>query len=113
AVVGNIGDPAAIGKMKEEIFEKLGPVDILVNCAGGDIGSKGGKPVPNNALEIPFEDIQTEVNNNLIGTMLVSQAFILPMRERGNGTVINIASTAAHMGCSPEAAYATPKAAVV
>ena len=78
-----------------------------------DIGAKGGKPSPNNALEIPFEDIQTEVNNNLIGTMLVCQAFILPMRERGNGTVINIASAAAHMGCSPEAVYATLKAAVV
>ena len=113
AVVGNIGDPVAVRKMKEDIFAKLGPVDILVNCAGGDIGAKGGKPSPNNALEIPFEDIQTEVNNNLIGTMLVCQAFILPMRERGDGTVINIASAAAHMGCSPEAVYATLKAAVV
>ena len=92
---------------------ELGPVDILVNCAGGDIGAKGGKPSPNNALEIPFEDIQTEVNNNLIGTMLVCQAFMVPMRERGAGTVINIASAAAHMGCSPEAVYATLKAAVV
>lgn len=113
AVVGNIGDPAAVAKMKQEIEAKLGAVDILVNCAGGDIGAKGGKPVPNNALEIPFEDIQTEVNNNLIGTMLVSQAFIVPMRDRGHGTVINIASAAAHLGCSPEAVYATLKAAVV
>ena len=113
AVTGNIGDPAAVRKMKEEIDAKLGVVDILVNCAGGDIGAKGGKPSPNNALEIPFEDIQTEVNNNLIGTMLVCQAFVVPMRDRGDGTVINIASAAAHMGCSPEAVYSTLKAAVV
>ena len=45
AVTGNIGDKAAVAKMKEEIEAKLGHVDILVNCAGGDIGASGGKPV--------------------------------------------------------------------
>ena len=31
----------------------------------------------------PFEDIQALTNNNLIGTMLVCQAFVPPMVERG------------------------------
>ena len=65
AVTGNIGDKAAVAKMKEEIEEKLGPVDILVNCAGGDIGAPGGKPNPNNALGIPLEDIRALTENNL------------------------------------------------
>ena len=52
-------------------------------------------------------------NNNLIGTMLVCQAFVPPMVERGAGSVINIASAAAHIGCSPEVVYSTLKAAVV
>ena len=77
---------------------ELGTVDILVNCAGGDIGSQGGKPNPNNALDIALEDIQVETNNNLIGTMLVCQTFVRPMRDRGSGCVVNIASAAAHMG---------------
>jgi NAD(P)-dependent dehydrogenase (short-subunit alcohol dehydrogenase family) len=111
-VTGNIGDAAAVAKMREEIEAKLGPVDILVNCAGGDIGAKGGKPDPNNALDIPLEDVQALVNNNLIGTIIVSQTFIVPMRERGAGTVINIASAAAHVGCSNGAIYAVLKAAV-
>ena len=46
AVTGNIGDKAAVAKMKAEIEAKLGEVDILVNCAGGDIGATGGKPEP-------------------------------------------------------------------
>ena len=46
AVTGNIGDKAAVTKMKEQIEAKLGRVDILVNCAGGDIGAAGDKPVP-------------------------------------------------------------------
>jgi 3-oxoacyl-[acyl-carrier protein] reductase len=113
AVTGNIGDPDAVRKMKADIGSALGEVEILVNCAGGDIGASGNKPSPNDALHISFEDIRTLTNNNLIGTMLVCQAFIPPMVERGHGSVINIASAAAHLGCSPEAVYATLKAAVV
>jgi len=75
AVTGNIGDPAAVQKMKEEIEAKLGTVNVLVNCAGGDIGASGNKPKPNDALHISFEDITVLTNNNLIGTMLVCQAF--------------------------------------
>jgi NAD(P)-dependent dehydrogenase (short-subunit alcohol dehydrogenase family) len=113
AVSGNIGDPEAVKRMKAEIDAKLGHVDTLVNCAGGDIGAAGGKPNPNTALGISFLDIKTLTDNNLIGTMLVCQAFIPPMVERGAGCVINIASVAAHMGNSPEAVYSTLKAAVV
>jgi 3-oxoacyl-[acyl-carrier protein] reductase len=113
AVTGNIGDPDAVRQMKATIEDKLGEVGILVNCAGGDIGASGNKPSPNDALHISFEDITTLTNNNLIGTMLVCQAFIPPMVERGGGSVINIASAAAHLGVSPEVVYATLKAAVV
>jgi NAD(P)-dependent dehydrogenase (short-subunit alcohol dehydrogenase family) len=112
-VTGNIGDPAAVTKMKQEIEGNLGEVQILVNCAGGDIGASGNKPKPNNALDISFEDIQVLTTNNLIGTMLVCQAFVPQMVKSGAGSVINIASAAAHMGCSPEVVYSTLKAAVV
>lgn len=112
-VLGNIGDPVAVAAMSTTITAELGTVDILVNCAGGDIGSQGGKPVPNNALDIALEDIQVETNNNLVGTLLVSQTFVRPMRDRRSGCVINIASAAAHMGASPEVIYSTLKAAVV
>ena len=112
-VTGNIGDPDAVLRMKADIEAKLGTVEILVNCAGGDIGARGGKPDPNTALGISFEDMKVLTNNNLIGTMLVCQAFVPPMVEAGGGSVINIASAAAHLGCSPESVYATLKAAVV
>jgi NAD(P)-dependent dehydrogenase (short-subunit alcohol dehydrogenase family) len=113
AVTGNIGDPEAVAKMKREIEDRLGEVQILVNCAGGDIGAKGGKPDPNNGLGIPFEDIRALTDNNLIGTMLMCQAFIPPMVKAGAGAVINIASAAAHLGVSNGVIYATLKAAVV
>src|ERR1700733_1007382 len=76
---GNIGDKAAVAKMKEDIEAKLGRVDILVNCAGGDIGASGGKPVPNDALGIPLEDTRALPEKNLYGTILVCQTFVPPM----------------------------------
>jgi 2-hydroxycyclohexanecarboxyl-CoA dehydrogenase len=112
-VFGNIGDPTAVAEMSRRVTSELGPVDILVNCAGGDIGVTGSKPAPNNALDVALEDIQLETNNNLIGTLLVSQTFVRPMRDRRSGCVINIASAAAHMGNTPEVIYSTLKAAVV
>ncbi len=112
-VTGNIGDRDAVAQMKKTIENSLGEVEILVNCAGGDIGATGNKPKPNNALDISYEDIKVLTENNLIGTMLVCQAFVPPMVKKGAGSVINIASAAAHMGCSPEVVYSTLKAAVV
>lgn len=113
AVTGNIGDRDAVQKMREEIESKFGQVDILVNCAGGDIGASGNKPDPNNILGITYEDLTTLINNNLVGTMLMNQAFVPQMVKRQSGIVVNIGSTAAHGGFSNGGIYATLKAAVV
>ena len=40
AVTGNIGDVQAVAAMCSKIEEKFSKVDILVNCAGGDIGAR-------------------------------------------------------------------------
>ena len=113
-VTGNIGNEAAVAEMAQQIEQRMGVVDILVNAAGGDIGASGkGKPVPNDALHIPIADLQVEVERNLIGTMLVCRAIVPKMAERNSGSIIFIASGAAHLGVSPEVTYATCKAAIV
>ena len=113
AVSGNIGDKSAVAKMKADIEAKLGDVNILVNCAGGDIGASGGKPNPNDALGIPLEDIRALTENNLFGTILVCQAFVPAMVKAGSGSVINIGSAAAHFGVTNGVIYAALKAAVI
>ena len=113
SVIGNIADESRVKTMVAEVESKIGPISILVNSAGGDIGAKGGKPNPNNALNISMEDVRALLDRNLIGTMLMCQSVVPGMVERRSGTVINIASAAGHFGTSPEVAYSTIKAAIV
>jgi NAD(P)-dependent dehydrogenase (short-subunit alcohol dehydrogenase family) len=113
AVTGNIGDREAVARMRKEIEQKFGDVEILVNCAGGDIGAAGGKPDPNNILGITYDDLRTLIDNNLIGTMLMTQAFVPQMVQRQHGIVVNLGSVAAHLGLSHGGIYATLKAAVI
>src|SRR5262249_21776312 len=47
AVIGDIADQAAVRAMTDQVEAALGPISILVNCAGGDIAARGGKPKPN------------------------------------------------------------------
>jgi 3-oxoacyl-[acyl-carrier protein] reductase len=88
-------------------------VSILVNCAGGDIAAKGGKPKPNDALNIPMVDVRAIMDRNLIGTIIVCRRICPGMAERKSGSVINIASMAAHIGVTDGVAYAVAKAAIV
>ena len=112
-VVGDIGDEPRVMAMAREVEAALGPITILVNAAGGDIAKAGGKPKPNNALEIKMEDVRALIDRNLIGTMLMCRAVVPGMLARRAGSVVNVASAAAHVGVSPEVVYSTIKAAIV
>jgi len=113
AVTGDISQESAIAAMVAKAEAALGPITILVNCAGGDIGAQGGKPSPNTATEFHLEDLQAIVNRNLIGTMLLSRAVAPGMAARRRGSIINISTVSAHIGLPNEVSYACAKAAVV
>jgi len=113
ALTGDIADEHDVAALVHNAEAALGPLTILVNAAGGDIGARGGKPTPNTALGISLEDMRALVDRNLIGTMLVCKAAVPGMIERRTGSVVNIASSAGHFGTSPEVVYSSIKAAIV
>jgi 3-oxoacyl-[acyl-carrier protein] reductase len=113
AVCGNIADEGQVAAMVERIEKTLGPVSVLVNNAGGDIALRGGKPKPNNGLGVPMDDVRAILDRNLIGTLIVCRAVCPGMAKRGGGSVVNIASAAAHFGVDDGVAYAVAKAAIV
>ena len=118
SVHGDLGDPAVVERATAEIEERFGDIDILVNNAGGDIGSqgtggeRGGKPVVNDALEIPLEDVRTILERNLMTCILACRAVAPGMMRRQRGWIVTIGSIAGLSGHASEVAYGTAKAAV-
>lgn len=113
AVTADIADERQVHAMVEKVESALGPISLLVNNAGGDIALRGGKPKPNDALNVPLEDVRAILDRNLIGTMVVSRAVVPGMIRRQRGAVVFTGSDAAHMGCTDGVAYAVAKAGVV
>lgn len=118
AVTGNLTDYTVVQNIVSDIHNKMGPIDILVNCAGGDIGSRGvqadlaGKPEGNDALSISLEDIKAVMDRNFLTCVLCCKAVVPEMMARKNGKIINIGSIAALTGISGSTIYASAKAAV-
>lgn len=113
AVIGDISKEGDVAALVKKVEETLGPISILVNCAGGDIAAKGGKPNPNDALNISLEDAHAVMNRNFIGTMLMCRAVVPGMAARQRGAVINFGSLNGHIGVSPEVVYGCAKAAIL
>ncbi|MCY3883503.1 MAG: SDR family NAD(P)-dependent oxidoreductase [Gammaproteobacteria bacterium] len=118
AVHGDLTDPNTVQSNYEEVCKKLGAVDILINNAGGDIGSTGtsgpnaGKPLVNDALDVSLEDVRTVLDRNLMSCILVCKAAVPRMIERNQGWIVTIGSIAGLTGHRSEVIYGTAKAAV-
>ena len=118
AVAGDLTDEGVVKNIVKEIGSQLGPIDILVNCAGGDIGSRGvkapmaGKPEHNDAVLISVEDIRTVMDRNLMTCILCSREVAREMMDRKSGKIVTIGSIAGLCGRGESVIYATAKAAV-
>lgn len=118
AVHGDLTDHATVKGLVAEIRERFGRIDILINNAGGDIGSQGtsgakaGKPVENDAVNVSLEDVRTVLDRNLMTCILVCREVVPEMMERESGWVVTIGSIAGLGGHRSEVVYGTAKAAV-
>ena len=118
AVTGDLTDPDAVHAVAARIRDAWGRIDILVNCAGGDIGSAGtsgpnaGKPAGNNPVDISVLDIRTVMDRNFMTTVLCCREVAPEMRERRAGSIVNVGSISGLFGMDNSAIYACSKAAV-
>lgn len=117
-VYGDLTDEGTVKRVVAEIQAELGLIDILVNCAGGDIGAQGtmganaGKPAGNDPLNISYNDLRAVLDRNLMTCILACREVAPTMIERKSGRIINIGSIAGLAGVVNGAIYATAKAAV-
>lgn len=100
-VVCDVTDESAV----EQLAGKAGRVDVLVNSAG----AAESAPLARTELALWRQMIDV----NATSTFLLSRAFAVEMAERGDGRVVNVASTAGERGYAYVAAYCAAKHAVV
>lgn len=112
-VLGDLTCPDQVQRVFAEMAEQFGPVEILIHNAGGDIAAAGGKPNPNDCVEIKQVDVESVLNRNLLSTILVCQEAAKMMMPQKQGRILTISSIAAFRGISNSAIYATAKAGVV
>ncbi len=92
--------------LREEALKLTGQVDMLVNCAGINVG--------NNYLDVDADQWDKIMAVNLKGTMLACQVFIESMlKNKDGGSILNIGSVNSARPLSRVFAYAASKAGVV
>jgi 3-oxoacyl-[acyl-carrier protein] reductase len=97
--------PDAVAQAVGRVEARLGPVEILVNCAGI-------------VDETPFEAMTLATWDRMIavhlrGTFLMAHAVYPGMRARGFGRIINFASQVAYKGMAGLSHYCAAKAGII
>ncbi|MDI1317043.1 SDR family oxidoreductase [Flavobacterium sp.] len=111
SVVANVLDKDSLEILRDEIIEKYGKLDILINAAGGNM--PGATIAPDKAIyDMLTDDLQKVLNLNIIGTMLPSQVFSEIFAKQKQGIIINISSASATRPLTRVVGYSASKAAV-
>ncbi len=98
----DVADAAGVARAVDQIKERFGRLDALVNNAGIAIF----KPI----LDVTYEDWQRVLAVNLTGPFLVTQAAAPLMRDSGGGAIVNITSISGLRASTLRTAYGTSKA---
>ncbi len=102
---GDLSDPATPGRLFDETSRRGLTIDYLVNNAGS-----GGPDL--------LEDRDWQASRDYLELMMIATAamchfFIPPMRERGFGRVVNVASVAGQITVSGDYSYGPTKAYLI
>ncbi|WP_299583944.1 SDR family oxidoreductase [uncultured Sunxiuqinia sp.] len=121
-VEANVLDRASLEKANEEIKQKLGPVEVLINGAGGNHPSATTKVeqlleenIDN--LEDSFYGLEMDGFDkvfalNFKGTLLPSMVFTKDMLKNRKGVILNISSMNSYKPLTKIPAYSAAKASV-
>jgi 3-oxoacyl-[acyl-carrier protein] reductase len=101
----DIADGGQAERLVEQVIERFGRVDGLVNNAGlTQVGP---------FLEIEPAEWEEIIRTDLTAAFHTCRAVLPSMLERGDGAIVNIASRLAQMGIAETAAYSAAKAGLL
>jgi NAD(P)-dependent dehydrogenase (short-subunit alcohol dehydrogenase family) len=95
AAAADITDKAALEAVRDRVLGTWDRIDVLVNNAAiNDMFENPEAAADLSRFErYPLELWQRSLSANITGTFLCAQVFGTVMAERGNGSIINVAST--------------------
>ncbi|XP_062986349.1 3-ketodihydrosphingosine reductase [Elgaria multicarinata webbii] len=97
-------DDAIVARALKQAQEKLGPVDMLINCAGTSVNGR-------------FEDLDISkfeqlMAINYLGSVYPTRAVVPTMKERRMGRIVFVSSQAGQVGVFGYSAYSATKFAL-
>jgi len=101
----DVTDKVQVHSMAQNVLEKFGKIDVLVNNAGIGILGK--------VQDQTLEEIEAITSTNYLGMIYCTKAFLGSMLAAGRGHIVNVASLAASFGIPGLAAYCGSKFAVL
>lgn len=111
AVACDVTREESLRAAEQRITQDLGPVDGLINGAGGNRPEASSSQV-RSFFDLPVAALRDVLELNLLGTILSAQAFGRGLAERGRGAILNISSMNALRPLTHIPAYSAAKAAV-
>ncbi len=111
AVAGNVLQPDSLVRAEESIRSEFGPVDTLINAAGGN-SPRATTGADLSFFDLPEEALRFVFDLNIVGTVIPCQIFGRGMAERGEGVILNISSMNAFRPLTRIPAYSAAKAGV-
>ncbi len=106
ALAADVGDGAALACAARRYLDEVGVPDIVIANAGVSVGTLTEYAEDLDAFE---RVLRTNVN----GMVASFQPFVAPMRARGSGRLVGIASVAGIRGLPGAGAYSASKAAAI
>ncbi len=107
----NVLDRKNLEKVKEEVLNEYGKIDILINTAGGNMTGATIGP-SQNIFDVDMVDFQKVTDLNLNGSVLPSLVFGEVMADQKTGSIINMSSMAADRIITRVVGYSASKAAI-
>jgi 2-hydroxycyclohexanecarboxyl-CoA dehydrogenase len=103
----HVGRNEELAKLVRTAEDQLGPIDVLVNNAGG------GTRAPSFFVHTDEDEWTDGLRLNLWSVLAVTHAVLPAMQERGTGAIVNIASEAGRVGSQLSVTYSAAKAGVI